>query len=140
MLLAEGIIASRPGSGTYVEDLGDAPGRIAASVSPIAVARYWQTLPTLPAFPRRPVPFDFGVGVPDLSHFPWALWRSILKSRSRLVPPSSQSYIQAEGYGPLRDAVASYVGFSRAVRCTPDDVIVTNGAQQANQDSYRKTP
>jgi GntR family transcriptional regulator/MocR family aminotransferase len=79
------------------------------------------------------VPFDFGVGVPALSQFPWALWRSIFKSRSRLVPPSSQSYIQAAGYGPLRDAVASYVGFSRAVRCTRDDVIVTNGAQQAFQ-------
>lgn len=131
MLLAEGIIVTRPGSGTYVDDLGIMPRRIPASASPIAVAPYWQKLPSLPAFPRQQVPFDFGLGVPDLTHFPWSLWRSILASRSRMAPQSSQSYIQASGYFPLREAIASYVGFSRAVRCTADDVLVTNGAQQA---------
>jgi GntR family transcriptional regulator/MocR family aminotransferase len=133
MLLAEGIIVSRLGSGTYVEDLGVAPRRMASPVGPIAVAPHWQKLPSLPAFPRQQVPFDFGVGVPDLAHFPWRLWGSILKSRSRLAPQSAKSYIRAAGYSPLRHAIAGYVGFSRGVRCTPDDVIVTNGAQQAFQ-------
>jgi len=133
MLLAEGMIAARLGSGTYVEDLTLAPRRMAASACPITVAPYWQKLPSLPVFPRQQIPFDFGLGVPDLSHFPWSLWRSILRSRSRLTPQSSQSYVQSSGYPPLRDAIASYVGFSRAVRCTADDVIVTNGAQQAFQ-------
>src|SRR5262245_36431121 len=77
MLLGEGIIGTRPGSGTYVQDLRVAPRRSPASVSPIAVAPYWQTPPSLPAFPRQQVPFDFGVGVPELSQFPWSLWRSI---------------------------------------------------------------
>jgi len=133
MLLAEGVIVSRLGSGTYVEDLGVTRRRLAGPVSPLAVTPQWQELPNLPAFPRPQVPFDFGVGVPDLAHFPWSLWGSILKRCSRPAPQSTQSYIQAEGYRPLRDAIASYVGFSRGVRCTLDDVIVTNGAQQAFQ-------
>jgi len=131
MLLAEGIIATKSGSGSYVEDLGIATRKIPPLVSPIAVAPYWQKLPSLPAFPRQQVAFDFGIGVPELAHFPWDLWRSILRTHSRLSHQSSQSYIQPAGYSPLRDSIASYVGFSRAVRCAADDVIVTNGAQQA---------
>jgi GntR family transcriptional regulator/MocR family aminotransferase len=44
MLLAEGIIVTRSGSGSYVEDLGIATRKIPPLVSPIAVAPYWQNL------------------------------------------------------------------------------------------------
>ena len=35
------------------------------------------------------------------------------------------------GYGPLREAIASYAGVARGVRCHPSQVIVVNGSQQA---------
>jgi GntR family transcriptional regulator / MocR family aminotransferase len=37
----------------------------------------------------------------------------------------------AGGYQPLRRAIAEYIGSSRGVRCTPEQIIVTSGAQQA---------
>ena len=35
------------------------------------------------------------------------------------------------GYLPLRRAIAEYIGRSRGVRCTPDQIMVTAGTQQA---------
>jgi len=37
----------------------------------------------------------------------------------------------AEGQPELREAIARRVGLARGVRCSPQDVVVTNGAQQA---------
>ncbi len=31
----------------------------------------------------------------------------------------------------LREAISRHIGFSRGVRCSSDDLLVTNGAQQA---------
>lgn len=41
------------------------------------------------------------------------------------------TYVPAEGLPVLREAIARHIGFSRGVNCTGDNVIVTNGAQQA---------
>jgi GntR family transcriptional regulator / MocR family aminotransferase len=35
------------------------------------------------------------------------------------------------GFAPLREAIAEYVVNARAVRCTPDRIVITAGAQQA---------
>lgn len=40
-------------------------------------------------------------------------------------------YAEAEGVLALRQAIARHAGFTRGVRCTHADVLVTNGAQQA---------
>ena len=37
----------------------------------------------------------------------------------------------ATGYPPLREEIAAYIARSRAVRCTPEQVLVVNGSQQA---------
>jgi DNA-binding transcriptional MocR family regulator len=37
----------------------------------------------------------------------------------------------SEGFRPLREAIATYLYSSRAVRCTPEQVIVVSGSQQA---------
>ena len=37
----------------------------------------------------------------------------------------------AQGLAALREAIARYVAFARAVACSADDLIVTSGAQQA---------
>src|SRR6202012_477585 len=37
----------------------------------------------------------------------------------------------AAGYLPLRRAITEYVGASRGVRCSPEQIIITSGAQQA---------
>jgi GntR family transcriptional regulator/MocR family aminotransferase len=40
-------------------------------------------------------------------------------------------YGDPAGYQPLREAIAAYLGASRAVRCEVGQVIVVDGSQQA---------
>jgi len=46
------------------------------------------------------------------------------------APRSLYGQGSAGGYQPLRRAIAEYVGGSRGVRCSPDQVIVTSGARR----------
>jgi GntR family transcriptional regulator / MocR family aminotransferase len=132
LLIADGLVAGRAGSGTFVADVLTQRRLEGAMTSTrIVLSHFWQRPPSLPVFAREACPYDFGLGVPDVSRFPWAVWRSVLNSRLRLLPKSAQAYGQATGYPPLREAISKYVGFSRAVACTPEHLIVTNGAQQA---------
>ena len=48
-----------------------------------------------------------------------------------LKPPAFKSPQGNQGHFPLRAAVATHIGISRAVVCEPSDVLVTAGAQQA---------
>ncbi|WP_233510884.1 PLP-dependent aminotransferase family protein [Dyella psychrodurans] len=48
-----------------------------------------------------------------------------------LKPPAFKSPQGNQGHFPLRTAIATHIGVSRAVVCEPDDVLVTAGAQQA---------
>ncbi|MBC7933387.1 MAG: PLP-dependent aminotransferase family protein [Rubrivivax sp.] len=132
LLMSEGFLSTRPGSGTFVAD--GIPGRrkaVARALSPLDVPEQWNSLSLLLAAPRRDLPFDFVVGIPDVSRFPFPLWRSLLNSRARMLSKSADTYAEPQGYAPLREAIARYAGFTRAVACSSDDVLVTNGAQQA---------
>jgi len=70
-------------------------------------------------------------GTPELAHFPFAEWSRLLARRWRrpgrelLVPEN------AAGYPPLRAAIAEWLGRSRAVRCSPEQVLIVSGSQQA---------
>src|SRR5262245_40860476 len=75
MLWAEGFVTTKVGSGTFVQELSIVRRDGAATRTPLAVSPLWRELPALPVFPLDPVRFDLGLGVPDLTHFPWKLWR-----------------------------------------------------------------
>lgn len=81
--------------------------------------------------PHAPLAFDFRGGVTDKVHFPWDDWRRSIQHALRAQARSSGDYRDPAGEPELRDAIARYVGFSRAVACDWRDVIVTQGAQQA---------
>jgi GntR family transcriptional regulator/MocR family aminotransferase len=55
----------------------------------------------------------------------------LLARRARAVSVSALHYGPPEGYAPLREAIAAYLGRSRAVLCEPGQIIVVNGSQQA---------
>src|SRR5262249_31402507 len=101
------------------------------TATPIVISKQWERLAQLANAPRRAVPFNFELGVPDLSHFPFPLWRSLLNSRARMLSTTGETYAQSQGHAPLREAIAKYTSFTRAVVCAANDVLVTNGAQQA---------
>ncbi len=61
-----------------------------------------------------------------------ALWRRLLLRQYRTAGAQMLDYAEdGRGYGPLREAIARYLGRSRAVRCDAEQVLIVNGSQQA---------
>jgi GntR family transcriptional regulator/MocR family aminotransferase len=141
-LLAEGYLEGQVGSGTYVsralpEELlsvkavtrsrartrGKGPGLSARGKVFAAFA------PSVPRAPERVRAFQSGV--PALDSFPFETWSKLAARHWRRPADSLLAYGEPQGYAPLRRAIASYLGVARAVRCTPEQVIVVDGAQMA---------
>ena len=130
-LLAEGFVTARVGSGTFVDAsaAGDRPSGAAPGGS-LQPRRVWQEVPG----PRsdQPAPrYDLRVGVPDAALFPLPAWRRLVSRELRTSTLAAGSYTGPAGNPALRAAVARWLGISRSVRTGADDVLITNGAQQA---------
>jgi GntR family transcriptional regulator/MocR family aminotransferase len=141
-LLAEGYVQGRAGAGTYVaqtlpDDLlrpaADRPARHAAGGDGRGLSRRGALLAATPVAAARDEgrPVAFRPGLPALDAFPFALWARLVARRYRRPPAELLSYGDPAGYRPLREAIAGYLGESRAVRCRPEQVLVVTGAQQA---------
>src|SRR4051794_101382 len=76
-------------------------------------------------------PRAFRTGVPALDAFPWGIWRRVTAESCRHLPLDLLHYGDPAGYAPLREAIAGYLGLSRDVRCTAQQVIIVSGSQQA---------
>jgi GntR family transcriptional regulator/MocR family aminotransferase len=75
----------------------------------------------------------FRVSLPALDQFPDEIWAKLMAWHARRVPMSAMAYADSMGRLSLREAVAEYLGASRAVRCDPSQVLITTGSQQALQ-------
>ncbi|EKE77155.1 PLP-dependent aminotransferase family protein [Gallaecimonas xiamenensis] len=128
-LASEGLLLSKPGSGTEVRDLAlpasQEPGRPDAGRW---LKGLWHDL-TLFAPPERALPYDFALGAADLSLFPFDHWRRCQVRALRQFETQGLDMDWA-GYPPLRALIASFVSQSRAVSCNPGQVLVCSGAQQ----------
>ncbi|WP_416674805.1 MocR-like pyridoxine biosynthesis transcription factor PdxR [Egbenema bharatensis] len=139
-LLSEGYLETIQGSGTYVcsqlpdELLHSAPVQPGdrPSQSPIRLSSYGdylaQTSFQLQPEPDQPICFRYGR--PAFDRFPLPVWRRLLSRHSRSLDWMDYA-TDMQGYRPLREAIAQYVGRARAVQCTPEQVVITNGTQQA---------
>ncbi|HKF49174.1 MAG TPA: PLP-dependent aminotransferase family protein [Terracidiphilus sp.] len=137
-LLAEGYASARGGSGTYVsEGLARNPSTGKERVARLRLSRLGNSVsgsigtvdtPQLPATAPR---FNFIYGRSDLETFPFAQWRRLLVREARKAPARRFDYGSALGNSELRAAISAHLRRSRAVSCSPEEVIVVNGSQQA---------
>ena len=68
---------------------------------------------------------------PPLDVFPFADWARLVRREWGTFRHALLDYGEPAGYRPLREAIALHVGAARGVRCAPEQVVVTSGAQQA---------
>lgn len=73
----------------------------------------------------------FQHGLPAIDQFPAMLWSRLLARHSRDTRSNLFGYEVGIGLPALREAIAAYAGAARGVVCTPEQVIVTVGAQGA---------
>jgi GntR family transcriptional regulator / MocR family aminotransferase len=133
LLFSESLIGGSPGSGTYVtRHLAPAKNPVRQANSALYPRAVWSR-PNPAASPAQIVSprFDFGLGTPDVSLFPFPLWRSLLASSSRVLGPLDGGYTDPQGDSRLRDAIARYIAFTRGVVSSADRIVITHGAQQA---------
>ncbi|MFB9690891.1 PLP-dependent aminotransferase family protein [Amycolatopsis plumensis] len=129
-LTADGFLTGRVGAGTYVSAELPAPKpRTAPSARGPRPKAVWRSLPAPAAAAPDPL-FDFRVGIPDATLFPLDTWRRLLARELRGTARFAH-YAEPGGHPGLRAAIARHVGLSRSVRAGADDVLVTQGAQQA---------
>src|SRR5262249_52448262 len=140
LLQAEGYVEGQIGSGTFVartlpEELlqARAGSQNISLVNPEArpVSQRGKIITRTQILERTGLPIPFMQGVPALDEFPIATWSRLVAKHWRQSPQELLNYGRADGYAPLREAIAAYLGPSRGVQCNSDQIIVVSGAQQA---------
>lgn len=137
-LTAEGYLISRIGAGSYVSDQlpddllqrkteGRASGVQAREIYLSKMAAPF--MGKMRFSEKRSLPFS--PGLPALEIFPFEDWARLLARHWRR--PGREYLVDnpVGGAKVLREALASYLGQTRAVRCHPEQVIILSGSQQA---------
>lgn len=143
-LRTEGYLHSTVGSGTFVAHLPPAHFLKAPQAEGVPeVARAIRVSKRLEQLPdkRRGKDFDTGIagppgrtlipGIPAVDEFPLATWERL---RAQVLSDKGAHilrYAPSRGELDLRKAVAVYLCDFRGVRCTPDQVVIVSGMQQA---------
>ena len=137
-LLAEGFVAGRGGSGTYVsEGLGTAHRNAPIKVAKLKLSSFGNSVEVATSKVNYPIKrprslrYDFAYGRSDIEIFPFEMWRRMLLRHARKAPVRDLDYGPAAGSLALREAIAVHLQRSRAVACDASQVIVVSGSQQA---------
>ena len=140
-LANEGLIESHFGGGSFVGDLertarpdeAQAPAGPDAS-KPARLSDFATRLRSLDASPileRPELQYDFRYGLPVVNDFPFHAWSRIVARRATIGSISLLGYGDAAGYMPLRIEIAEYLRRARGITCSPEQIVVTSGSQQA---------
>ncbi len=134
-LLAEGYLHGSVGRGTFVNASLPATATAPATGAPALLrplAARGQAMATAMARVRHhdgPLR-AFRASMPGLDLFPFDLWRR-LEARSLRHAGAHFGYGDPAGLRPLRELLCAYLRASRGVDCTPDQIVITSGSQQA---------
>ena len=132
-LLAEGYIESRRGSGTFIsgelDGLAQRPAtpRAAKRSAPIVTRAFTDFERS--AAQSEPRPFNTGRTLIDARTA--ETWRTLTHRAVRILGADALGYSDPAGLIELRQSICDYLRAARAVRCEPDQIIVTAGTQQA---------
>jgi GntR family transcriptional regulator/MocR family aminotransferase len=129
-LISEGFAFARIGSGTFVSDVAVASTARRAPVAVIRPLPAWEGI-RLPSYLWPPADYDFRPGVPDVNLFPFRTWRRLMGRQFQPSVVGRGVNGHPAGEESLRAAIAHHVGLARGIRATAENIVVTNGTQQA---------
>lgn len=127
-LVAEGYAESKLRSGLRVLPLEQPlPAAASAQSSPVErpSRKEWKTA-------AKPFPlFDFRYGHIEQEKFPHALWRKSMMEAIQADAKEVFGYGHPQGAPDLRAEIANYLYESRGVNCSPNQIFLSSGTQQA---------
>lgn len=139
-LISEGLLEARVGSGTFVSEA------LTARLAPKSSANSNGVVPVVPRLsnaskhaiadfaPRSRLPHKseaFVTALPALDAFPMAQWAKLSARHWRKDRDHVAGYGEPFGYSGLRNAIARQLNASRGIKCAPEQIFITNGAQRA---------
>ena len=139
-LIAEGYVESRGGAGSFVSAVlpDSRPSRVGDAAPRPGVSQGRPGARRVPASPLEPrdAPWfkprgAFRVSQPALAEFPSELWARLVARHARRASLQQMAYADPMGQPALREALAAHLGTVRSVTCTPDQVMIVSGSQQA---------
>ncbi|TIS86752.1 PLP-dependent aminotransferase family protein [Mesorhizobium sp.] len=135
-LTTEGYLTSRRGARAVVVDLpANSPGKDKRSASATAIrhplSKRGESLMRQPFHHGAPGRFAFHPGMPDAQNFPFGVWGRLLARRATFGADMLFGTYHVTGLPALKEAIASYLMSARGVRCSPEQIVVTTGAQAA---------
>lgn len=139
-LVSEGLLEARVGSGTYVSPalagrLEPRPRPDAETATKATPRLSYATRHAIPEFvgrarlPHRSQAFT--TALPALDAFPMAQWAKLSARHWRKSRDDIMGYGEPFGHAPLRAAIARQLNASRGIKCAPEQIFITNGAQRA---------
>ncbi|SEJ69624.1 PLP-dependent aminotransferase family protein [Pseudomonas sp. NFR16] len=107
------------------EMAGDLSSEVIHSVSMERLKTHHLTVP------KAGLPCAFRVGVPAFDLFPFDVWSRLHAAFWRKPGLNHLGYGDPAGEWRLRELIAVYLRTSRDLQCTPEQIVITSGAQQA---------
>ncbi|ESY88956.1 transcriptional regulator [Mesorhizobium sp. LNHC220B00] len=134
-LATEGYLASRQGARPVVIDLPvnstDQGGKPTAMAIHRPPSRRGESLMRQPFHHGAPGRFAFHPGMPDPQNFPFGVWGRLLARRATFGADMLFGTYHVTGLPALKEAIAGYLISARGVRCSPEQIVITTGAQAA---------
>ncbi|WDY60225.1 MocR-like pyridoxine biosynthesis transcription factor PdxR [Pseudomonas sp. PSKL.D1] len=134
-LTYENLLSGVVGRGTFITPQQRAHPHANQAVTLAAapsLERWQQRATVLAKRTRQPASrYDFVGGASIKSQFPFDQWRSCLNYALRRSQQHPERHFSAQGLPELREAIAHHIAYARGVHCSPAQVLVCNGAQQA---------
>lgn len=142
-LRGEGYTTGTVGSGTYVSAVipdnffrrglpgegAQGKGEARPEPSPRGAG-----LAAAPSVPPEPL---FSARTADASLFPMPAWRKGLMASAKRVSPGQLANEASQGWRPLREQVARYLGAARGISCDADQVVILTGIRDGLDLSAR---
>lgn len=130
-LVAEGFIQSRIGSGFYVPDREKPFENTPRYTGAREISKHAKVVQSLAGKIRVGKSRPFEIGNAFVDNRLLATWKRLASRALTGDQKFNHFYSSAQGDENLRQAIADYLAAARAVRCRPEQIVVTTGTQQS---------